>query len=93
MEHHIFTGTDIDSCTSYLLFNWFSKKRIPVTYVSRDNIKEKVTKFFNDENQAGKIVYFINIDTSNCLPKSTCFFFHIHRHGSNRRENLRIIIF
>ena len=65
MDHHIFTGTDIDSCTSYLLFNWFSKKRIPVTYVSRDTIKEKVSAFFKDENQAGKIVYFINLDTSN----------------------------
>jgi len=64
VDHHIFTGTDIDSTTSYMLFNWFSNKRIPVTYVSRDNIKEKVSAFFRNESQAGKIVYFINLDTS-----------------------------
>ena len=64
MDHYIFTGTDIDSVTSYLTFNWLSKKRIPVEYVDRDNIKAKTTKFFNDTSQAGKIVYFINVDTS-----------------------------
>ena len=64
MDHHIFTGTGIDSVTSYLTFNWLTEKRIPVEYVSRDNIKDKVTSFFKNTPQSGKTVYFINLDTT-----------------------------
>ena len=64
MDHYIFTGTDIDSVTSYMTFNWLAKKRIPVQYVDRDNIEQKVKQFFNTTSQAGKIVYFINLDTT-----------------------------
>ena len=60
----MFVGSDIDSVTSYLIFSWLSGKRIPVTYVTRDTLKTESEKFFKNESQAGKIVYFINLDTS-----------------------------
>lgn len=60
----MFVGSDIDSVTSYLIFSWLSGKRVPVTYVTRDTLKTESEKFFKNESQAGKIVYYINLDTS-----------------------------
>tara|TARA_Y100000310_G_scaffold197205_1_gene197295 strand:- start:4309 stop:5193 length:885 start_codon:yes stop_codon:yes gene_type:complete len=64
VDHYIFTGSDLDSATTYLTFNWLSKKRIPVQYVTRDNIEHKVKKFFKHEPNNNKLVYFLNLDTS-----------------------------
>lgn len=63
----MFVGSDIDSVTSYIIFNKLSGKRVPVTYVTRDTLKAEAEKFFKTESQAGKIVYFINLDTSKIL--------------------------
>lgn len=62
VKHYIFTGTDLDSVTSYMVFNWLSDKRIPVQYVRRDNIEEAAKKFLADHPDT--LVYFINLDTS-----------------------------
>ena len=62
VKHYIFTGTDMDSVTSYMVFNWLSDKRIPVQYVTRDNIEETAKKFLADHPDT--LVYFINLDTS-----------------------------
>jgi len=47
-----------------MVFNWLSGKRVPVKYVTRNNLEDEVNKFFKTPKFDTSLVYFLNLDTT-----------------------------